>query len=135
MREQMRRVASEDQEFQRALVKFVKLKEALDGAVRTPSRTTAVQRTAAKGALPFDAAFAADVRMGRGPWRHALKHRTFTFAEVHGEVQKLEIACADRTEEPRYEEGAEWTLPPGWQRCSLSVEAPRGTTFTLYEFE
>jgi hypothetical protein len=53
--------------------------------------TTAVQRTADEGALPYDAAVAADVRIGRKPWTHTLTQRTFTFAHVYGEIQQIAI--------------------------------------------
>ena len=135
MREQMKRVAGEDEQFQKELVRFVKLKEALEGAARSPSRTKSVETAGQQGSLPYGAALAADVQIGRQPWHHALMHRVFTFAEVHGEIGRLEIKCAQRTEEAHYEEGAEWTLPEDWRDCGLRVEAPRGTTFTLYEFE
>ena len=135
MREQMMRVAAEDEQFQTELVRFVKLKEGLESAARSPSRTKAVATAGRNGSLAYDAALAADVHIGRQPWHHALTHRTFTFAEVHGEMGRLEIKCGERTEESRYEDGAEWTLPEDWKDCDLRVEAPRGTTFTLYEFE
>ncbi len=135
MREQMRRVAAEDEQFQTELVRFVKLKEALEGAARSPSRTKATAAAGRTGSLPYDAALAADVHIGRQPWHHALTHRTFTFAEVHGEIGRLEIKCGERAEELHYEDEAEWTLPEDWKHCDLSVEAPRGTTFTVYEFE
>ncbi len=135
MREQMRRVAAEDEQFQTELVRFVKLKEALEGLARSPSSTKAVATAGRNGSLPYDAALAADVHVGRHPWRHALTHRTFTFAELHGELGRLEIKCGERAEEMSYEDEAEWTLPEDWKDCVLSVGAPRGTTFTLYEFE
>ena len=51
LRAQMRRVASEDEQFQRALVRFVRLKEAVNGAVRSPARTVAAARTAAESPI------------------------------------------------------------------------------------
>jgi hypothetical protein len=52
-----------------------------------------------------------------------------------GEVSRLEISCAGAEEPLAYVESAEWTLLSDWRNCELHVEAPRGTTFTLYEFE
>jgi hypothetical protein len=135
MRQQMKRVAAEDEQFQSALVRFVKLKEALEGAARSPSRTKSVETAGGQGSLPYGAALAADVHIGRQLWRRALTHRTFTFGEVQGEIGRLEIKCGERTEELRYEDAAEWTLPEDWKDCDLRVEAPRGTTFTLYQFD
>jgi hypothetical protein len=134
MREEMRRLAKEDKPFQKALVRFVTLKAAFEGAARNPPKTAAVETTDQQGALPYDAALAADVRIGRRPWSHALTQRTFTFAHVFGTIDRLEVDCAAGTEPLQYAEGAEWTLPKDWRSCELHVDAPRGTTFTLYEF-
>jgi hypothetical protein len=135
LREELKRVAATDEEFQRSLVHFVTLKRALEGAMRTPSKTMSVEATRGKGTLPYGAALAADVQVGRRPWRHSLTERTFTFARLQGEVSGLEVVCAGQMEQLKYVESAEWTLPADWQGCDLRVDAPRGTTFTLYEFE
>jgi hypothetical protein len=135
LRAELERVTAADEEFQKSLARFVTLKRALAGAMRTPSRTKSVERATGKGALPYGAALAADVEVGRRPWRHSLTGRTFTFGQLQGEVSGLEVACAGQTEPLEYVESAEWTLPVGWQACELRVDALRGTTFTLYEFE
>lgn len=135
LRQAMRRIAAQDDEFRKSLVRFVGLKQAFDGAMRDPAGTTSAERAAAQEALPYGAAHASDVHVGRRPWRHALTERTFTFADVKGEVSRLAIACAGGEEPLAYEESAEWTLPADWHDCELRVEALRGTTFTLYEFQ
>jgi hypothetical protein len=135
LREELKRVAAADEEFQRSLAHFVSLKRALEGVMRTPLRTTSVERSNEKAALPFGAALAANVQIGHRPWRHPLTERTFTFAQLQGEVSGLQVVCAGQAERLEYVESAEWTLPTDWQRCDLRVDAPRGTTFTLYEFE
>ena len=73
--------------------------------------------------------------IGRKPWTHALTQRTFTFAHVYGEIEQIAVECGEQTEPLQYETGEEWTLPEDWQACKLRVEASRGTTFTLFEFE
>jgi hypothetical protein len=100
-----------------------------------PGATAAAQQTAAEGALPYDAALAADVRIGRKAWTHPLTHRTFTFAHVFGEIEQIAVACRGEQGQLQYEAGSEWTLPADWRSCTLRVDAPNGTTFTLYEFE
>jgi hypothetical protein len=135
LRQEMRRVAAEDDAFRKSLVRFADLKKAFDGAMHDPARTKSAEQTASQEALPYGAALAADVHIGRRPWRHALTERTFTFAQLQGELTRLEVACAGRIEQLTYVESAEWTLPADWHDCELRVEAPHGTTFTLYEFE
>jgi hypothetical protein len=135
LREELTRVTTADEELQRSLMRFVTLKRTLDIAIRIPSRTTSVERTSESGTLPYGAALAADVQIGRRPWRHSLTERTFTFAQLKGQVTELELVCAGQMEQLEYVESAEWTLPADWQACDLRVDAPRGTAFTLYEFE
>ena len=134
MTEKMRRLAVSDKQFQAALVRMANIGQALDGAARKSSVTSSVEQTAGEGPLPYDAAAAADVHIGREPWDHSLTQRTFTFAHVYGKIRRLEVDCSGRTEQLKYHEGEEWTLPADWGFCNLHVDARRDTTFTLYEF-
>lgn len=133
--EEMQRLASQDEELQKDLWRLGNLKQALDRSEKASSGTASVEQTAAQGALPYDAALAADVRIGRKPWTHMLTERTFTFAHVNGTIEKVDVKCRGRNEALQYEPGAEWTLPADWGACSLRVDAPRGTTFSLFQFQ
>lgn len=137
MTEEMKQLARKDDELAKDLWRLGNLEQALGATVRSQSRfaTTSAEQTANEGTLPYDAALAADVRIGRKPWSHTLTQRTFTFAHVNGEIRSVEVKCPGHTEELQYEAGAEWTLPGDWGACDLRVEAPRGTTFSLFEFE
>jgi hypothetical protein len=135
---EMKQLAVQDEELRTDLWRLANLEQGLHDLQRSTAgrpKTTSVQQTSDQGALPYGAALAADVRIGRRTWSHSLTQRTFTFAHVYGDIQSLEIKCREQTQQLQYEAGAEWTLPPDWQGCDLSVAAPRGTTFTLFEFE
>ena len=136
--EEMKQLGMRDEVLRQDLWRLGNLEQGLSDLLRPgvrPFATAAVQQTADQGALPYDAALAADVRIGRKAWTHTLTHRTFTFAHLYGEVEHVAVACRGQQGQLQYEAGSEWTLPPDWRSCKLRVEAPFGTRFTLYEFE
>lgn len=135
--EEMRRLISEDKELQDAVMRLVRLQETVSGG-RLPAASLATaskEKEADAEPLPYDAALESDVRMGRDAWTHTLRQRTFTIAHLYGQIRAMEVKCGRRTERLRFELGAEWTLPNEWGACVLRVDAPLGTTFTLYEFQ
>jgi hypothetical protein len=136
---EMRRLAATDPELQQAAFKLGTLEQALQqGRMPMPATTGTQERllTAGEGTpLPYDAAAVADVHIGPEPWTHVLRWRTFTIANVFGQLRSLELRCNGKTEPLKWEQGVEWKLPDDWKSCTLRVEAPEGTTFALYEFE
>jgi len=134
---EMKELGAQDAELKQALWRLGNLEHSsrnLQQSSRRPA-TASVQQTADQGTLPYGAALAADVRIARKPWTHTLTHRTFAFAHVYGAIQSVEVRCKEQTEQLVYEAGGEWTLPEDRRACDLRVQAPRGTAFTLYEFE
>jgi hypothetical protein len=137
LEKEIKRLATEDDDFMHALTRLADLKQAMQTRELPPdlSATASREATPSEGPLPYDASFKTDVRMGRKPWSHALTRRTFTIANVYGDIRSVDVECRGRKEHLQYESGAEWTLPDDWQGCDLLVEAPVGTTFSLYQFE
>lgn len=137
MTAEMRRLAVEDQEFQKALVRLGTLITALRGKAPTGASSATVLTAGALGTepLPYGAAVVAEVQMGRKPWRHDLTHPTFTLGQVSGEIQQVGLRCGAQGESLQYERDVEWTVPDDWTSCRLRVEAAPGTTFLLYEFD
>ena len=140
--EEIRRLAVEDEELLQALTRLANLQNALKDSRRsreTLAALSARQQAAGERAdddlLPYDAGLMAEVRVGREPWDHALTLRTFTIAQVYGEIRAIEVACHGRRQSLQHEAGVEWTLPESWGDCTLHVDAARDTTFVLYEFE
>jgi hypothetical protein len=136
LEDEFRKLATQDAELQDALVRLATLQTVLSSGKipPLPKHTAAAARSNDQG-LPYDAAAIVDVRIGRDAWRHTLGHRTFTIANVYGEVRSVDALCEGGEETLTYEAGVEWTIPDDWGSCNLSVEAPRGTTFSLYEFD
>lgn len=73
--------------------------------------------------------------VGREPWLHRPSRRTFTFANVDGDIREIRVECDRRTAVLEYMPDVDWTLPESWGSCVLFVDAKRDTTFTLYEFK
>jgi len=138
LEEEMRRLAAEDEELRRSLVRLTRLIEARRGDSLPPSllNTVSIQDKPEETELPYDAALRTRVRIGGDPWTYTLALRTFTIAHVYGEIERLEVRCDGRRKERlRFAADAEWTVPEAWMPCDLTVKATPGTTFALYEFE
>lgn len=136
--EELRRLAVEDEQLFELMGHYAELNAALSGDTLPRSAfgaTLEQERAADEGALPYDAAVITDVRIGREPWRHTLRHRTFTIANFNGELRSLELDCDGRTMRLEWELGLEWTVPEGWEACTLRIDGEPTTTFALYEFE
>lgn len=136
--EELRQLAAEDEELQRALRRFVGLKQALEGdePVDTPLlRTAWSERTPENGPLPYDATRIVNVEIGHTPYVGVLKHGTFTIAHLHGKIHRLELECDGRKAPLRWKRGVEWRLPPNRSSCMIRIQARPGSSFALYEFE
>jgi hypothetical protein len=129
---EMKRLATEDKKLRDAMANLSAAQLAL--AVRTGNQTLFREVTATSGELPYGAARMFEVIMGNNPWDHLLTRRTFTVAHVFGEIRRLEIQCVEDGQRIDYDAALDWTVPDGWNSCILLVNAPKGATFTLYEF-
>ena len=130
--EEMRSLAAADPQLRDAIAEFSAAQFALTLARGTTTLSREV--TAASGSLPYGAEHIFEIIMGNRPWNHALTRRTFTIADVLGEIRRLELDCAEGRERIDYENGVDWTVPPRWSSCTLQVNAEKGTKFRLYEF-
>jgi hypothetical protein len=134
--DELRRLAHEDPALGAAMVRLgqaYRAEELMTGA--KPDWTLYREEHAGGEGLPFDARHVFEVRIGSTEWSHKLTTRTFTIAKVDGRIRDINVACdkADRTLE--YKEGLDWSIPDAWGACTLHVDAKRGTTFALYEFQ
>lgn len=137
--EEMRRLAMEDEELMQALTRLSNVSAALNQRSipvrRAADATFDRERAAEDSMLPYDASRVVDVLIGREPWRYELTSRTFTIAQLYGEIFGLDVDCVAGGIRLQWETGAEWTLPDDWGACTLQVQASRGTSFALYEFD
>jgi len=132
----MRRATAQDPELQQDILRFVTAKRTLETQMTGQPRRSAAQQVepGAEG-LPYDARAMFVVRAGREPWSHPLTQTTFTISNVAGEVRNLDLTCAQGERPIQYQDGVDWTVPPGWTDCTLVVGAAPATMFNFYEFE
>jgi hypothetical protein len=132
MTEEMQRLAGADEQLREAVADLSEAQRAL--TARLGTKTLFREIRALAGDLPYDARLMFEVVTGNDPWIHRLTERTFTLANVFGEIRKVEIECAEGKQRIDYETEVDWTVPDGWSACSVYVRAKKGTTYTLYEF-
>ena len=115
---------------------FVAAKRALEAQMAGQPRHAAAQQIqAGSNGLPYAARAMFVVRAGKEPWSHPLTESTFTIANVAGEVRDVDLRCAQGERSIQYQEGVDWTVPQGWNGCTLVVGATPATMFNFYEFE
>jgi hypothetical protein len=135
LQDEIRQLGTQDQQLMQALLRLEQARWAL-ATPRQQSRWTFGQEvTSDGGALPYDAQQMFEVRIGSQPWSHFLRQRTFTIANLFGEIREMEVECAEGSKRIEFEAGFEWTVSPEWSGCFLEVDGKKGTTFALYEFE
>jgi hypothetical protein len=134
--DEMRRLVGEDAQFRAAVIELANAQSALAEHQGKPlPYSLSKELEAGSTGLPYGAKRVLEVKAGREPWRHALTARTFTIAQVNGEIRRIEVGCIETTKRLRYEPGVEWTLPAHWGDCTLAVRAKADTTFAVYEFD
>ncbi len=136
--DEMRRLARQDSELMRALVRLARIDEALNGNVnlRGIEQGPPVVRIRTPGAepLPYGSSRIAEVLIRTESWRHDLTERIFAVANVYGEIRGIRLECTGGLRELVVEEAIEWSIPDALGDCAVNVDAPQGTTFVLYEF-
>lgn len=133
--DEMRQLAQQDPVLRAAMLRLGQAYQALEAVAGSrPEWTLYREVTTGDEGLPFDAQRLFEVRIGAAPWSHALSARTFTIAGVDGRIRGMRVDCAETSARLEYEEALDWTIPQSWGACSLHVNAKRGTTFALYEF-
>jgi hypothetical protein len=63
-----------------------------------------------------------------------LSERTFTITDVSGSIRRINVQCDRGGGRLEFEEQVEWSVPSGWNECTLTVAGKNATTFRLYQF-
>lgn len=61
--------------------------------------------------------------------------RSFTVANVEGEISAVDFRCDRRVLRLAYQAGNEWQIPASWGDCALRFLGSEGATFAVIEFE
>lgn len=68
-----------------------------------------------------------------GHWWHTLSRNAFTFFEVKGKLDRLELRCNNKREIYTFADDSTWHIPESWGRCSVMVMGDKNADFNLVE--
>lgn len=74
-----------------------------------------------------------DCEAGEPLWYYKPVRRTFSFANLSGNVTRFEARCENQRVQALVETGKEWTLAPEWGSCRVFVFGDDGATFDFVE--
>ena len=74
-----------------------------------------------------------DCEAGEPLWYYEPARRTFSFANLSGNVERFEARCEKQRVQAPVEAGTEWTLAPEWGSCRVFVFGDDGATFEFVE--
>ena len=82
----------------------------------------------------FDGHIPVDVTLSRrGTWLHPLVRQSFTFANVEGQVDSLEIRCDNHYEQFEFAIDNQWNIPQSWGACSVLLKGTPEAKVRLVE--
>lgn len=67
-------------------------------------------------------------------WQHTLLRRSFEFKQVSGALDHFVLNCAHHGIQSAVSTTANWTVPPSWSSCVISVFGTPATHFQFIEF-
>jgi TonB family protein len=68
-----------------------------------------------------------------GDWWHSLSRNRFSFSDITGTLDTVELRCANKREKYTVAEDAEWKIPKSWGRCRIMVIGDTQVNFNLIE--
>lgn len=70
-----------------------------------------------------------------GNWWHRLSRNRFSFADIQGELDSVELRCDNKREIYTVASDSVWNIPQSWGRCSMMVIGDPQATFSLLELK
>ncbi len=69
----------------------------------------------------------------RKHWNHYLTRKNFTFANIEGKLNSVDIRCDNHFSTYALESERQWSIPENWGKCQLFVKGEQGVKFNLIE--
>jgi len=69
----------------------------------------------------------------REHWNHYLARNSFTFANINGELNSVDIRCDNHFSTYPVDNEKQWNIPESWGKCKLFVHGKQGAKFDLVE--
>src|SRR5687768_15727478 len=117
---EMRTLLDKDEALREANLRLVSAQLALSGKTEIPPDWSSSRQLFADDGLPFGAQLLLEVRIGRNSWSHVLSERTFTITDVSGSIRRINVQCDRGGGRLEFEEQVEWSVPSGWNECTLT---------------
>lgn len=125
------RLAGNNGLFVEALMAYQELAGLLKLAPDDPMAVAAAEMTSI---LRSDKPLVARALLDDKGWWQPLYRPSFTLQKVKGNVDSLALLCSQEQRDLPYAPAEEWTIPAGWEWCSVHVRGDAGTSFELVEF-
>ncbi|WP_286262566.1 energy transducer TonB [Thalassotalea atypica] len=68
-----------------------------------------------------------------GIWQHQLLRSDFSFTEIQGKLDSVDVRCQNKRHVFSINEQTQWKIPENWKTCHLYVKGKEGTEFSLLE--
>lgn len=69
----------------------------------------------------------------RENWNHYLARQSFTFANIEGKLNSVDIRCDNHFSTYPLDSKKQWEIPASWGKCQLFVKGEQGAKFNLVE--
>ncbi|WP_371193983.1 energy transducer TonB [Glaciecola sp. SC05] len=87
-----------------------------------------------KDFIASDANLFVDGQINKGSnFFHTLARNQFTFFEIKGQLDTVEVRCETHREKFTVAEDFVWSIPESWGQCQVLVQGDSGTRFSLVE--
>ncbi|WP_416307615.1 energy transducer TonB [Neptunicella sp. SCSIO 80796] len=69
----------------------------------------------------------------RGYWRHTLSRKAFSFVDINGKIDDMDIRCDKHRNKFDVKRDKMWNIPLQWGECNVFVRGEQGARFKLVE--
>lgn len=69
----------------------------------------------------------------KGSWFHKLSRNRFSLTEIQGELDEMEIRCANKRTRTTVANDTDWSIPTSWGQCTVFVKGDENSQFKLVE--
>jgi TonB family protein len=69
----------------------------------------------------------------RDNWNHYLARKSFTFTNIEGQLDSVDIRCDNHFSSYAIDSEKQWKIPASWGKCQLFVKGEQGAKFNLIE--
>jgi len=69
----------------------------------------------------------------KGAWFHKLSRNSFSLTDIQGELDEIEIRCANKRTLTTVASDTDWAIPASWGQCTVFVKGNKNSQFKLVE--